>query len=143
MSYGDSNIGQKGTDNHVELSLSEKILSSKWFGIAMVVAFVAGLILASITASPTVTHAIGTTIPGATGGSLMAVSLLGLFIHWRTNAIIERRANPSLFDDFVKAIESDPNYHPNAPELTPEEWRAKLAEEARRQRDALSCLNDP
>lgn len=85
----------------------EKALSSQWFVGAMCICLVVGIILASITSSQSVAHALGTTIPKAVGGSLIGIALIGLLAHKRTQNEINWRTDES----FV-AI---------GPPLTPEE----------------------
>lgn len=90
-------------------SSSEKVLCSKWFLGAMCVSFVAGIVLASITACPSISHAMGTAIPQAAGGSLIAIALVGLSVHRiKQNHINERTwADQPQFQQAVERIQED------------------------------------
>ena len=126
-------ISENQTKVPLIMTFPEQILTSKGFVAAMCISLVAGIILASISCSPAVGHAIGTVVPQAAGGVLIGIALIGLAAHVRKDSEIQWRTS-----SFAHLFEANPDAKP----ISPEEFQQAVEDQAEEGRKALECLND-
>ena len=118
-------------------SLYEQTVSSKHFKLAAAIALIAGIIIAGSSGAHGISQAAH--IGLATGGTaLIALGLVGLFMHWRQKSTQEFLESP-----LFKALQVDPSDAEGVAKAR--EWALKKPEEKRvimeqQQRDMLDSL---